>query len=83
MLPLKPPAPKQCLKNIKLINFPIFDDNGEVLDKNSWPSYKGIFNGKDIIIKDLNDISRLSCMVSIKIKSVISWHDHSSEWNIV
>lgn len=65
MLPLKPPASKKCMKNIKHINFPIFDDNGEIFDINTWPSYNGIFNGKDIIIKDTNDILRLSYMVCI------------------
>lgn len=65
MLPLKPPALKtrKC-KNIKLINFPIFDENGKILDNNSWPKFQGIFNGKAIIVNDLNDISRLRNMVS-------------------
>jgi len=65
MLPLKPPALKtKKSKNIKLINFPIFDENGKILDDNSWPTFKGIFNGKAVIVNDLNDISRLRNMVS-------------------
>lgn len=63
MLPLKPPAPKKNVKNIKLVNFPIFDENGDILDPNAWPKYKGIFNGRVIIIKNLNDKSRLSNLV--------------------
>ncbi|CAH1736013.1 unnamed protein product [Aphis gossypii] len=59
MLPLKPPVPKKNVKNIKLVNFPIFDENGEILDPNAWPKYQGIFNGRVIIINDLNDKSRL------------------------
>lgn len=63
MLPLKPPALKKNVKNIKLIDFPIYDENGEILDQNSWPKYEGIFNGKIIIINNLNDKSRLCNMV--------------------
>lgn len=64
MLPLKPPALKtKNVKNIKPINFPIFDESGEILDENSWPTFSGIFNGKAIVVNDLNDISRLRNMV--------------------
>jgi len=65
MLPLKPPSLKiKNVKNVKHINFPIFDDSGKILDENSWPKFQGIFNGKTIIINNLDDISRLRNMVS-------------------
>lgn len=64
MLPLKPPASKKKLKDVKLINFPICDPNGEVLDENNWPTFHGTFNGKVIIVKQTSDISRISNMVS-------------------
>lgn len=63
MIPLKPPAPKTTVTNIKLIDFPIFDENGDILDQHLWPKFKGIFNGKVIIINDKSDSSRLCNMV--------------------
>lgn len=64
MLPLKPPAPKKKLKDVKLIHFPICDQDGDVLNENEWPIFQGIFNGNVIIIKHPKDISRISNMVS-------------------
>jgi len=63
MLPLKPPAPKKNVNNIKLIDFPIFDESGDILDQNAWPKFQGIFNGNVIIINDSNDKSRLCNLV--------------------
>lgn len=63
MLPLKPPVSKKNVKNIKFIDFPIFDEKGDILDQNSWPKYQGVFNGKVIIINDINDKSRLCNLV--------------------
>lgn len=64
MLPLKPPVPKKNAKNIKLIDLPIFDRNGEVLDEKAWPNFQGVFNGKVILIKELEDRIQLSNFVS-------------------
>lgn len=68
MLPLKPPVLKKKLKDVKLINFPICDQNGHVLDENEWPTIQGIFNGNVVIIKHTHDISRISNMVCKIIK---------------
>lgn len=63
MLPLKPPVSKINLKGITLINFPVVDDDGKILNENSWPKFHGIFNGNVVIVNDSNDKSRLSCLV--------------------
>lgn len=64
MFPLKPPVQKKSVKNAKLINLPIFNENGTILDGNKWPSFRAIFNGKHVIVEDVNDISCLSNFVS-------------------
>lgn len=64
MFPLKPPVPKKFIEDIKLVNFPIFNENGTILEENEWPSLQAIFNGKHIIVKNSNDISHLSKCVS-------------------
>jgi len=63
MLPFKPPVLKKNVKDIKLIDFPIYDESGDILDQNAWQKYQGIFNGKVIIVNDLNDKSRLCNLV--------------------
>lgn len=65
MIPLKPPVPKKnWKKDIKEIHFPIFDENQKLINTNSLPAYHGIFNGKVVVIKDQNEIARLSSLVS-------------------
>lgn len=64
MLPLKPPAQKKNAKNVKLIDLPIFDSNGEVLDEHAWPNFQGVFNGKVVVIKELEARIQLSNFVS-------------------
>lgn len=64
MFPLKPPVQKKSIKDAKLINLPIFNENGTILEENEWPSFQAIFNGKHIIVEDENDISCLHNFVS-------------------
>lgn len=62
MIPLKPPVPKKnWKKGIKEIHFPIFDDDQKLINENS---YHGIFNGKVVVIKDPNEKTSLSSLVS-------------------
>lgn len=72
MLPLKPPKLKKKIKNINIkpVNYPIFDKNGEMYDENSWPIYNGTFKEKVVIIEDSNDILHLSNLVSQLIISI-------------